>query len=113
MLEDLDHLSTRIAQLVQLAQDVRAENSALRTELGRRDAHIQKLRDTLEVAQIRVEDVLARLPGKPPEPEADAEDGIPADHVGGAEVAPDDDDTHQPQPGDAEPGARSAIYGTP
>lgn len=112
MLEDLDHLSTRIAQLVQLAHNVRAENLALREELGRRDAHIQQLRDTLEIAQIRVDDVLARLPGKPPGPDAEVEDDSPADDVPAADRAADDD-TDQPQPGDAEPGARSAIYGTP
>jgi len=75
MLEDLDQLSTRIAQLVQLTQHVRAENQALRDELGKRDVRIQQLRDTVEMAQIRVDDVLARLPGKPPE----AADGADAD----------------------------------
>ncbi|WP_420224015.1 cell division protein ZapB [Pigmentiphaga litoralis] len=88
MLEDLDQLSTRIAQLVQLTQHVRAENQALRDELGKRDVRIQQLRDTVEMAQIRVDDVLARLPGKPPE----AADAADADAAGGSDTDIDLDD---------------------
>lgn len=87
MLEDLDQLSTRIAQLVQLTQHVRAENQALRDELGKRDVRIQQLRDTVEMAQIRVDDVLARLPGKPPE----AADGADADAASAADTDTDID----------------------
>lgn len=130
MLEDLDQLSTRVAQLVQLTQHVRAENQALRTELGQRDAHIKQLRDTMEIAQIRVEDVLARLPGKPPEavddadagsdtssdidsdldPAADLDDGASVD--GEWSEARTDADTDPSLPDEADHGVRSA-HGTP
>jgi hypothetical protein len=130
MLEDLDQLSTRVAQLVQLTQHVRAENQALRSELGQRDAHIKQLRDTMEIAQIRVEDVLARLPGKPPEavddadagsdtssdidsdldPAADLDDGASVD--GEWSEARTDADTDPSLPDEADHGVRSA-HGTP
>lgn len=123
MLEDLDQLSTRIAQLVQLTQHVRAENQALRDELGKRDVRIQQLRDTVEMAQIRVDDVLARLPGKPPEAaEADAAagsdtdidlDDVQADDADGDWAdARTDADTDPSLSDDAGHGVRSA-HGTP
>jgi len=122
MLEDLDQLSTRVAQLVQLTQHVRAENQALRSEIGQRDAHIRQLRETMEIAQIRVEDVLARLPGKPPEaaddadtdsdidPAADLDDGADAD--GEWSESRTDAATDPPLPDEAGHGVRSA-HGTP
>ncbi|GGX15882.1 hypothetical protein GCM10007242_23060 [Pigmentiphaga litoralis] len=130
MLEDLDQLSTRIAQLVQLTQHVRAENQALRTELGKRDVRIQQLRETVEMAQIRVDDVLARLPGKPPEATADADadadpgvdaaadtdidpDASPADDIDGDWAdARTDADTDPSLSDEAGDGVRSA-HGTP
>jgi TolA-binding protein len=126
MLEDLDQLSTRIAQLVQLTQHVRAENQALRTELGKRDVRIQQLRETVEMAQIRVDDVLARLPGKPPEATADADaeagvdaaadtdlDASPADDIDGDWAdARTDADTDPSLSDEAGHGVRSA-HGTP
>lgn len=131
MLEDLDQLSTRIAQLVQLTQHVRAENQALRDELGKRDVRIQQLRDTVEMAQIRVDDVLARLPGKPPEAAdgadadaasaADSDTDIDLDDVQGDDVdgadgdwaeARTDADTDPSLSDDAGHGVRSA-HGTP
>jgi TolA-binding protein len=128
MLEDLDQLSTRIAQLVQLTQHVRAENQALRTELGKRDVRIQQLRETVEMAQIRVDDVLARLPGKPPEATADADaeagvdaaadtdvdlDSSPADDIDGDWAdARTDADTDPSLSDEAGHGVRSA-HGTP
>lgn len=122
MLEDLDQLSTRVAQLVQLTQHVRAENQALRTELGQRDAHIKRLRDTMENAQSRVDDVLARLPGKPPEAVDDADPAAATD-IDPAEDLDDgadgewsdartDADTDPSLSDEAGHGARSA-HGTP
>lgn len=166
MLEDLDNLSHRISQLVQLNHDIRAQNAALQAELGQRDtiinernaiigerdaaidernalirerdaalaerdaqlaqrdaaladnaaaldqrdATIGQLRDTIELAQIRVEDVLARLPGKPAEPDAQADDDTQAG-------AHQDDltrtnDLDQTEPGGADGDARRAMHGT-
>lgn len=80
MLEDLDHLASRISELALHVQAVRADNQTLRAELAARDAEIQRLRGALTEAYTQVNLMLDRLPALEP---VDAED---------TESEPDTDD---------------------
>lgn len=84
MLEDLDHLASRVQQLAQFAQSARAdmtqqvnaaraelarvadaariEHAALSERLARSEEENRQLRRLLTVARDRVDDVLARIP---------------------------------------------------
>ncbi len=62
MLEDLDHLATRLKDLVQFTDSLRAQNNALAQKLALTEAENQRLRAMLEAARDRVDDVLARIP---------------------------------------------------
>lgn len=84
MLEDLDHLASRVQQLVQFAESARADmakqanaaraelarateaaridNAALAERLARSEEENRQLRRLLALARDRVDDVLARIP---------------------------------------------------
>lgn len=70
MLEDLDHLATRISDLALHVQAVRTDNQTLRAEVAARDAEILRLRGALTEAYTQVNQMLERLPAiQPIEPE--------------------------------------------
>ena len=70
MLEDLDHLASRISDLALHVQAVRTDNQALRAEVAARDAEILRLRGALTEAYTQVNQMLDRLPAMQPiEPE--------------------------------------------
>jgi len=70
MLEDLDHLASRISDLALHVQAVRTDNQALRAEVAARDAEILRLRGALTEAYTQVNLMLDRLPAlQPIEPE--------------------------------------------
>lgn len=62
MFEDLDHLATRIQQLVQLAQSAQADQQTLAQRLARSEEENRRLRGLLEIARDRVDDAIRRLP---------------------------------------------------
>ncbi len=74
MLEDLDHLASRIGELAGHVQAVRADNQALRAEVAARDAEVLRLRGALTEAYARVNQVLGRLPTLEPVDEDTADD---------------------------------------
>lgn len=74
MLEDLDHLASRIGELARHVQAVRADNQALRAEVAARDAEVLRLRGALTEAYARVTQVLGRLPTLEPAEDEAAED---------------------------------------
>jgi chromosome segregation ATPase len=78
MLEDLDHLASRIGELALHVQAVRTDNQTLRAELAARDAEIQRLRGALTEAYTQVNQMLDRLPALEPveveETESDTDD---------------------------------------
>lgn len=70
MLEDLDHLASRISDLALHVQAVRTDNQTLRAEVAARDAEILRLRGALTEAYTQVNQMLDRLPAMQPiEPE--------------------------------------------
>ncbi len=77
MIEDLDLLASRIAQLTELATRLRAENEKLSQDLVQRYMDIHRLREALMAAHSRVDAVLARLPGADLEDTAEAEETAP------------------------------------
>lgn len=78
MLEDLDHLASRISDLALHVQAVRTDNQALRAEVAARDAEILRLRGALTEAYTQVNQMLDRLPAmqpiEPEETESDTDD---------------------------------------
>lgn len=82
MIEDLDLLASRIAQLTELATRLRAENEKLSQDLVQRYMDIHRLREALMATHSRVDAVLGRLPGADleaaPEDAAEASPDAPA-----------------------------------
>lgn len=66
MLEDLDHLASRISELALHVQEVRADNQTLRANVAVRDAEILRLRGALTEAYTQVNQMLDRLPALQP-----------------------------------------------
>ena len=66
MLEDLDTLAHKVAELAQLAQALRIENQQLRAQLTAASAELEALRGRVEQATERLDAVLDRLPAPPP-----------------------------------------------
>ncbi len=62
---ELDRIADRVAALARLVQTLRDENQALRVAVDRRDGENQRLRERLDSARVRVEDVIARMPSDP------------------------------------------------
>ena len=59
---ELDRIADRVATLARLAQTLRDENHALRVAVDRRDGENRLLRERLDSARGRVEDLIARMP---------------------------------------------------
>ena len=62
MQAELDTLEGRLAQLVQLAQRLRAENNSLRQELAQALSQGRQYHDKIDGAKSRLEQLLAQLP---------------------------------------------------
>ena len=62
---ELDRIADRVATLVRLVQALRDENQALKVAADRRDGENKLLRERLDAARRRVEDVIARMPSHP------------------------------------------------
>lgn len=65
MLEDLDTLGRKVAELAQLAQSLRNENQHLRAQLTAATAELDVLRERVDQATRRLDAVLERLPAPP------------------------------------------------
>ncbi len=62
MQTELDELESKLAQLLQLSQRLRAENHQLRQELAIALSHERQYSDKMESARKRLENVLSQLP---------------------------------------------------
>ena len=62
MQTELDTLESKLAQLVQLSQRLRAENHQLRHELAIALSQGRQYNDKMESARMRLEHLLAQLP---------------------------------------------------
>lgn len=62
MQTELNTLESKLTQLVQLAQLLRAENHRLRQELATALSHNRQSTDKIESARARLEHLLARIP---------------------------------------------------
>ena len=62
MQAELDALESKLAQLVQLGQRLRAENYRLRQELAQALSQSRQRHDQVEGARSRLERLLAQLP---------------------------------------------------
>ena len=62
MQAELDKLESKLAQLVQLSQRLRAENHQLRQELATALSQGRQYDDKMESARKRLENLLAQLP---------------------------------------------------
>ncbi len=63
MQSELDNLEQKLAQLVQLAQRLRAENLQLRQEVAAAVSRQRKSQDKVDEAAQRLEKLLSQLPG--------------------------------------------------
>lgn len=59
---ELDALESKLAQLVQLSQRLRAENRQLRQELAAALSQGRQMNDKMESARLRLGNILAQLP---------------------------------------------------
>lgn len=62
MKAELDALESKLAQLVQLTQRLRADNHRLRQELATALSQGRQLNDKMDSARQRLENMLAQLP---------------------------------------------------
>ena len=62
MQTELNVLESKLAQLVQLSQHLRAENHRLRQELATALSHGRQSDDKIESARARIEHLLAQIP---------------------------------------------------
>lgn len=62
---DLKSLEAKLTKLVELAQNLLAENSALRQELVQAQNEGKKLRENVDVVSSRLEAIIERLPEAP------------------------------------------------
>ncbi len=67
VLAELDRIAERVATLVRALAQLRDENQALRVAVDQRDGENKVLRERLDSARLRVETLIARLPGEPEE----------------------------------------------
>jgi phage shock protein A len=65
MLEDLDTLAGRIADLSRLVQSLRTENQQVRAQLAAANGEIEQLRLRIEEAGRRLDTLMERLPAAP------------------------------------------------
>ncbi len=66
MQRELDDLDEKLAQLVQLAQRLRAENLQLRQEVAAARSQQRKSQDKIDAASQRLERLLSQLPADAP-----------------------------------------------
>jgi cell division protein ZapB len=59
---ELNTLENKLAQLVQLTKRMRAENHQLRQDLAEALSHARQSDDKLNIAKVRLENILAKLP---------------------------------------------------
>ena len=59
---ELDSLDAKIAQLVQLCQHLRQDNTALRQQLASAHSENRQLADKIAAARLRLEALLERIP---------------------------------------------------
>ncbi len=62
MLNELNALENRIAQVVSLCRNLRAENDALREQLVAAEADKKRLAEIMETARARIEQLAQQLP---------------------------------------------------
>jgi phage shock protein A len=62
MLEDLDALAARIAELAKLVHGLRTENQQLRAQLATANGEVAELRQRIDEAGRRLDTLLERLP---------------------------------------------------
>ena len=62
MLEDLDTLARKVAELAEMAQGLRTENQQLRAQLAAASAELETLRSRVAQATERLDAMLERLP---------------------------------------------------
>jgi cell division septum initiation protein DivIVA len=63
---ELNILENKLAQLVQLAKRMRAENHQLRQDLAEALSHARQSDDKINNAKSRLENILAKLPDEKP-----------------------------------------------
>jgi cell division protein ZapB len=68
MLEDLDNLERKVAELAQMAQALRTENQQLCVQLSAASAELESLRGRVDQATERLDAMLERLPAPTPQP---------------------------------------------
>lgn len=62
LVQELDRIAERVADLARLVTTLRDENQTLRVAIDQRDGENQVLRDRLDTARDRVETLIARIP---------------------------------------------------
>ncbi|MDX9952194.1 MAG: hypothetical protein RBS75_08865 [Methylophilaceae bacterium] len=59
---DLKSLEAKLTKLIELTQNLRTENAALRQELVQAQSESKKLRENVDVVSSRLEAIIERLP---------------------------------------------------
>jgi len=62
MQTEMNMLESKLTQLVQLSQQLRAENHRLRQELAAAQSHDRQTEDKISNARARIERLLAQMP---------------------------------------------------
>jgi uncharacterized protein (TIGR02449 family) len=61
---DLDHVTERLGALVHVMHDLREENATLRAALDRSAVENRQLKERVDDARLRVEQLIDRLPAE-------------------------------------------------
>lgn len=59
---DLKSLEAKLTKLIELTQNLRTENAALRQELVQAQSESKRLRENMDVVSSRLEAIIERLP---------------------------------------------------
>ncbi len=59
---DIKSLEAKLTKLIELTQNLRTENAALRQELVQAQSESKKLRENVDVVSSRLEAIIERLP---------------------------------------------------
>jgi cell division septum initiation protein DivIVA len=70
MLEDLDLLASRVAELARLVQSLRTENQQLRAQLATATRELDSMRARVDEASRRLDGLMDRLPASQTPPNA-------------------------------------------
>ena len=62
LVPELDRIAERVAALARLVHTLREENRAMQVALDQRDGENRLLRERLDTARDRVENLIARMP---------------------------------------------------